>query len=213
VDAAAEADTEELLNRAAAGDAAATTALLGRHRSRLKHMIAVRTDKRFASRFDDSDVVQDTLAAAAAQLPEYLASSVMPFYPWLRRIAQRKLVEVCRYHQRGRRSVGREDTLDAIGTKLPDHSAMDLARRLIAPGKSPSQLIANGEVRQRVQAALETLGDHDREVLVLYHLEQLTTAETAAVLGLSEDVVKARRRRAILRLGALVKSLQDDFTG
>lgn len=206
-----EADTEELLNRAATGDAAASFALLGRHRARLKRMIAIRTDRRFATRFDDSDVVQEALVAAADQLPQYLETRAVPFYLWLRRLAERKLIETCRYHDRERRAVGREDNPGPIALGLPDHSALDLARRLIAPGKSPSQSFARREVRDRVQAALAALDEHDREILVLYHLERLTAAETAAVLGLSEEAVKSRRRRAILRLGSELKSLQDEI--
>ena len=206
-----EADTEELLNRAATGDGAAIFELLGRHRARLKRMVAIRVDRRFAARFDDSDVVQETLAAAAEQLPQYLESRPVPFYLWLRRLAERKLIETCRYHDRKRRSVGREDGPEVFALGLPDHFALDRAWRLIAPGKSPSQSIARREVRDRVQAALATLDERDREILVLYHLERLTAVEAAAVLGLSMEAVKSRRRRAILRLGTLLKGLQDEY--
>ena len=41
-------DTEELLRRATAGDAAAETALLARHRARLRCMVSIRFDERIA---------------------------------------------------------------------------------------------------------------------------------------------------------------------
>ena len=44
-------------------------------------------------------------------------------------------------------------------------------------------------------AALQKLSERDREVLELRHLEQLSVAETAAALGVSEAVVKTRHLR------------------
>jgi len=51
-------DTDYLLDRAAAGDAAARQQLLDRNRRRLQKMIALRLDRRLAARIDPSDVVQ-----------------------------------------------------------------------------------------------------------------------------------------------------------
>ena len=56
------------------------------------------------------------------------------------------------------------------------------------------------ERRQRVRAALDELADGDREVLVLRFLERLTTSETAAILGVSENAVRLRHMRALTRL-------------
>src|SRR5438105_15692238 len=118
------ADTEHLLERVAAGDCAARDQLLRRHRHRLGRMVAVRFDPRLAARVDPSDVVQETLAEAAANLDRYLQDRPLPFYPWLRQLAQRRLIDLHRRHvQARRRSVTRE-----VG--LPDHSALALADRL-----------------------------------------------------------------------------------
>ena len=59
-----------------------------------------------------------------------------------------------------------------------------------------------------MQAALAQLAEHDREVLVLRHLEQLSTPEIAAVLGISEGAVYTRHLRALERLRHL---LGDDL--
>src|SRR5262245_45240738 len=47
----AEPNTDELLNRAAAGDASARAHLLSRHRQKLRNLIALRLDPRLAARF------------------------------------------------------------------------------------------------------------------------------------------------------------------
>src|SRR5918911_4775541 len=93
-------DTEELLERSAAGDRDARGELLQRHRGRLKRMVAVRLDRRLAARVDPSDVVQETLAEAAAKLDGYLRTRPLPFYPWLRRLAQNRMADLYRRHVR-----------------------------------------------------------------------------------------------------------------
>ena len=98
-------DTDNLLDRVAAGDREAVEQLLARYRERLKRMINLRMDRRLAPRVDGSDVVQETLAEASRRLSEYARLRPIPFYPWLRQIAWNKLVELHRWHFREKRSV------------------------------------------------------------------------------------------------------------
>lgn len=204
----AEPDTEELLARAGRGDPDARGAVLQRHRPRLRRMVAVRMDRRLAARLDPSDLVQQTLAEADRRLDDYLRARPLPFYPWLRQLAWDRLADGYRRHVRAaRRAVGREE---AALPPLPDASALELAGRLFAGGPGPSEAARRAEVRDRVRAALAALPERDREVVVLRYLEQMTAAEVAAVLGLTEPAVKSRALRAMQRLRAL---LADDLTG
>src|SRR6516165_3696386 len=195
------ADTEHLLERAAAGDGTAREQLLQRHRRRLGRMVAVRFDPRLAARVDPSDVVQETLAEAAANLDRYLRERPLPFYPWLRRLAERRLIDLYRRHVRARR---RSVTREAGPARLPEHSALALADRLFARTSSPSAGLRRRERRDRVRAALAALPEQDREVLVLRILEAMPTRETAAVLGISEVAVRSRQVRALDRLKGLL---------
>lgn len=86
---------------------------------------------------------------------------------------------------------------------LPDHSAHDLARRLLASGTSPSRRLVRDEQRDRVRDVLERLDPRDREVLVLRYLEGLTMEDIAAVLGVRPGAVKMRHLRALERLRSL----------
>ena len=194
-------DTEQLLERVVTGDAAARDELLQRHRSRLRRMVAVRVDSRLAARVDPSDVVQESLAEAAANLDRYLRERPLPFYPWLRQFAERRLIDLHRRHvQARRRSVTRER--GSIG--LPDHSALALADRLLARTSSPSLRLRRQERSDRVRAALAALPEADREVLVLRILEGLPTRQAAEVLGITEVAVRSRQVRALDRLKVLL---------
>jgi RNA polymerase sigma-70 factor (ECF subfamily) len=192
----------ELLDRASRGDASARQQLLVQYRGRLRHMVALRLDRRMCARVDPSDVVQEAMAEACQHLDEYLNEPVVPFYPWLRRFAWERLIQLHRTHiEAQRRSVSREAPQSI---PLPDHSATYLVDRLLASGTSPSRKVMRDELRDRVAAMLAEMAPRDREVLVLRYLEQLSTSETAAVLGLTEGAVKVRNLRALKRLRGLL---------
>ena len=195
-------DADELIERAARGDDAARHQLLARHRDRLKRMVAVHLDRRLAARVDPSDIVQEALLDAHRELSDYLRRRPLPLYPWLRQLAWERLLKSHRAHIRAqKRSVGREEPRDLL---LPEESAVQLAHRLIAAGTNPSHRLIRDELRQRVRAALEAAPPRDREVLVMRHLEEMSAAEIAAALGITERAAKARHSRALERLRVLL---------
>jgi RNA polymerase sigma-70 factor, ECF subfamily len=187
----------ELIDRAARGDVAARGQLLEGYRDYLRRMVAARLDRRLAARVDPSDVVQETLAAAASRLDEYLRDRPLPLGGWLRQLAGERIVDVHRRHVLAdRRSVSRESRVP----DLPDQSALDLGHRLLAGDTSPSNRLMHRERIDRILAELASLSPRDREVLVMKYLEQLSTTEVAEALGISERAVKARHVRALMRL-------------
>jgi RNA polymerase sigma-70 factor (ECF subfamily) len=194
-------DTEDLLERSAAGDRDARGALLQRHRDRLRRMVAVRLDRRLAARVDPSDVVQEALAEAERRLDDYLRQRPVPFYPWLRKLAEERLIDEYRRHVgAGRRSVIREG--EALG--LSDASTRGLAERLLDPGAGPSEALRRQEANERLRSALVALAEAEREVLVLRYLEGLPAREVGQVLGVSEAAAKTRALRALRSLKRLL---------
>jgi RNA polymerase sigma-70 factor (ECF subfamily) len=196
-------ETDRLLESAARGDALARQELLMRYRQRLRNMIRLRMDRRLAARVDPSDLVQETLVEAVQKLSEYLRHRPLPFYPWLRQLACERLIDLHRRHiQAKKRSVRREEP-----PPLPDESAEQLADQLVARSNSPSSRMRRSELRTRMRVALAHLPEHDRELLVLRHLEQLSTPEIAAILGISEGAFYTRHVRALERLRTLLGDL------
>src|SRR5438874_7555621 len=137
-----DADSEELIVRARQGDGEARQQLLARHRERLRRMVAVRLDRRLAARLDPSDVVQEALLDAAQRMSDYLKKRPLPFYPWLRRLAWEHLIKLHQRHLTARKRSANREERQALA--LPNESAMELARRLVSSGTSPS----NGVLRE-----------------------------------------------------------------
>ena len=195
-------DTEELLKRAGTGDVVAREQLWERHRERLRLMVAVRLDRRLAARLDPSDVVQEAILEADQQLAKYLAERPLPFYPWLRRLAWKRLMKFYQEHLDAKKRSAKREAI-AI-PMLSDESVLKLGERFLARGTNPSSRLVRQELCQQVQAALTELPETDREVLVLRFLEQLSTSETAAILEVSESALKSRQTRALSRLCRLL---------
>jgi RNA polymerase sigma-70 factor (ECF subfamily) len=193
----ADDDTTELLSRVGTGDANALNSLLDRYRARLRTLVTMRIGD-MGARVDPSDVVQESLLTANERMADYLARRPVPFYLWLRQLTLERLIDLRRQHVLAKkRSVYREEP--AVPA-LSDASVFQLVDRLIAPGSSPSQRVQRNDLRVHLRAAIDSLAEHDREVLVLRHLEQLTTSEIATLLDLTESAVKVRHLRALQRL-------------
>ena len=109
------------------------------------------------------------------------------------------------------RDAGREVSL--YRGALPAASSAALAAQLLGTNTSPSEAAVRAECMLRVQEALNALDPLDREVLSLRHFEQLTRAETAQVLGISEAAAAKRYVRALKRLEELLAALPAGLEG
>ncbi|MHB0957984.1 MAG: sigma-70 family RNA polymerase sigma factor [Pirellulaceae bacterium] len=192
---------EKLLERAVEGDRAAVTELLSGYRDRLRKMVTSRLDTRLVARVDPSDVVQETLLVAAGNLPGYAREQPMPFYPWLRRLALQRLVDLERRHlQAERRSVLREERFAPIN----DSTVHELARHLLAQVPGPQSEAVAAEREANLRRAVDTLEKTQREVLLLHYVEDLSLAEAAEVLQITPDAARMRHFRALKQLRELL---------
>lgn len=204
------AHTSDLLRRASDGDGQALGTLFGRHQERLRRMVQLRMDHRLKGRLDPSDVLQETYLEVARCLADYLREPVLPFFLWLRFLTGKRLQFLHRHHLGTRmRDAGREISLHQGA--FPQASSVSLAAQLLGRNTSPSQAAARAELQLRVQEVLNTMDPIDREVLVLRHFEQLTNAETARVLELSETAASNRFVRALKRLRKILMSAGDSL--
>jgi RNA polymerase sigma-70 factor (ECF subfamily) len=202
------ADTLELLRRAGAGDPQALGELFGRHSDRLRRMVQLRLDRRLQGRIDPSDVLQEAFLEVARALADYLRNPAMPFFLWLRCLTGRKLQALHRRHLGTRmRSVGQELALH--GGTLPQAPSESLAAQLLGRFTTPSQAAVRAELRRQIQEALGSMKPLDREVLALRHFEQLSNAETAQVLEISEAAASNRYVRALKRLKRILTSVPE----
>ncbi len=203
---------DHLLHAAAGGDTGSLGLLLDCDRDRLRRMVALRLDRRLAGRVDPSDVIQDAQLEAARRLPEFLEHRSMPFFLWLRLITGQRIAQLHRLHLGAQmRNASREVSLQRH--PLPEASSAALAANLMGRLTDPPDAVVRAEVKVRLQEALNAMDPLDREVLALRHFEQLSNAEAAIELGVTEEAAKKRHLRAVKRLRAVLEELPGGLEG
>jgi RNA polymerase sigma-70 factor (ECF subfamily) len=200
------ADTRDLIERARGGDTEALNTIFTRHRERLRRMVDIRLDRRLQARVDASDIIQDAYLEVAQRLDEYLHAPKLPLFLWLRLVVGQRLMKLHRQHLGTQlRDADREVSL--YREALPAASSAALAAQLLGKYTSPTQAVVRAERALRLQEALNTLDPIDREVLSLRHFEELTRAEAAQVLGITEAAAAKRYVRALRRLTDVLADL------
>jgi RNA polymerase sigma-70 factor (ECF subfamily) len=177
----ADCSDEEVVDLVLAGRTALFELLMRRHNERLYRAArAILKDDREAE-----DVMQQAYVNAFTHLRQFNGQA--RFATWLTRIAVNEAL--ARARRRGKYAAFDENAGD-VETLMSCN-----------PAPSPERQAFTGELRELLEWAIDSLPDGAREVFVLREVEGLSTAEAAASLDVSEDVVKARlsRARASLR--------------
>jgi RNA polymerase sigma-70 factor (ECF subfamily) len=203
-------ENDERLRRAAEGDALSWEAIVAESRQRLRRMVAFRLDHRLQGRIDPSDVLQDAYLAAFQDLDAYLRLPAMPFFLWLKGIADNKLRELHRTHLGTQMRDPRRE-VSICGGAVPETTSTACAAGLLDNLTRASEAAIRVELKVRLENALNAMEPLDREVLALRHIEQLSPAETAQVLGIKEKAAGMRYVRALRRLKEILSGLIPDW--
>jgi RNA polymerase sigma-70 factor (ECF subfamily) len=169
-------------------------------------MVALRLDQRLQGRIDASDVIQEAFLEASARLADYLRRPTMPFFLWLRFLAEQKIITLHRHHFGAKmRDAAREVALHR--GRLPETTSAALAAQLLGRDTRASVAAVRAELKIRLQEALNRMDALDREVLALRHFEHLNRAEAAQVLGIRESACSKRYMRALRRFKEILSEL------
>ena len=165
---------EDIVARVLEGETPLFEVLMRRHNERVYRAARaiIRDDH------EAEDVMQEAYVNAYAHLAQFDGRA--KFSTWLTKIAVYEALA------RARRQ-GRYE-------QLGDHSLETFMSTTSSP--DPEQQAFGRELAALIESAVDRLGDGYREVFMLRQVEGMSTAETAQVLGVSEDVVKTRFSRA-----------------
>ena len=143
------------------------------------------------SRFDAEEAVQSAYLSAFSRIGSFEGRSSLS--TWLTRIAINEALGRRRAEERRRHHLEQE------GVAVLEDYRDALMRG--SETEAPDATLAREQVRKLLEQAVGELEEPFRTVFVLREVEGLSTADTAACLGLSVDVVKTRlsRARAALR--------------
>jgi RNA polymerase sigma-70 factor (ECF subfamily) len=174
-----------------AGDKEAYAALVVRHSGRL-FRVAFRITGNEA---DAEDVVQEALLRGYRKLESFESRS--DFGTWIYRIAVR-----CALDRIGGSKV---DESSRIGeTTDGERDRVQIADQ----AAGPERLLLSGEIGAMQEFAMHALSATERTAFVLRHLEDRTTEEIAAVMGIPPNTAKQSVFRAVQKLRRRLATLK-----
>jgi RNA polymerase sigma-70 factor (ECF subfamily) len=182
---------QEVIERVKAGDSALYEIIMRRYNQRLYRVSrAILRDDAEAE-----DVIQDAYVRAYQHLDQFAGCAL--FSTWLTRIA---------VHEALRRLRLRDRSQQLENTEHDEEGSMSVVETSL----DPEQRASLTELGQLLEEAVLDLPDQYRAVIMLRDIDELSTAETAAVLDLTEQNVKVRlhrgrtmmRDRLLARVGA-----------
>jgi RNA polymerase sigma-70 factor (ECF subfamily) len=145
--------------------------------------------KMLGNQQDAEDVLQETFLKAFRHLNSFDGRSKLS--TWLFRIATNEALMVLR---RQRPDIFSID--EPVETEEGELEPIQIVDWCCLPEKE----LMSKEARRKLDQAIERLPHNLRVVFLLRDIENLSTLETAEVLGLSETAVKTRLSRARMRL-------------
>lgn len=178
---------EEVVQRVRAGETALYEILVRRYNQRLYRVARaiMRNDG------EAEDVMQDAYVRAYVHLGQFEGRS--GFGAWLTKIAVNEALARLRKQQR-------------LQPLEEDGGEGETTVAAVENSPNPEQQASNAELGRLLEEALLSLSEEYRTVLMLRDIEEMSTAETADALSLTEENVKVRlhRGRAMMR-----KTLQE----
>jgi len=195
-------ETSHHLRRAASGDLAALDALIQRVTPLLLSLAKYRLRHLRQPGCEPMDLVQDVWLRSIpnlARLQPRDGRLTPVLLAWLGTTMRRRARDLLEMSLRHEQAMPLADLGDAL-PHVPEATRGVVTR------------VLQNENDGLVAAAIESLPDTDREILLLRGIEQASIAEVATLLGITEGAVKMRFRRALDQLrDQLPPSILDEI--
>lgn len=193
-----EPSDEALAARAVAGDESAFEALVVRYQARA-YRLAYRL---VGADGDAQDAVQEAFLQVFRKLGTFRGEA--RFSTWLYRIVTNAALM-----QRRRRARRPTEPLDGCLPRFDDGGVHAATPMEIAAASDIEARMDQRRLAEKARAGLDRLPEAYRAAFVLRDLEELETAEVAAILGLEPAAVRQRVHRARLMLRGYLAGLVE----
>ena len=186
--------TFDLIKRFHEGDQTAFNQLFTKYRPRLAVLIRYKLSEPLRQRVEVDDILQDVFLDASKGIGSFIYRSPGSFMKWLSSIADHVIVDEARSQARLKRHAAE---------MVRFRSASNPGGPEPADSRTPSRILMQKEVTDRLLARLDALPPDYRNVILMAKVEGLSSAEMAERLGRSREAVAVLLHRALQRLRAL----------
>jgi RNA polymerase sigma-70 factor, ECF subfamily len=184
----------ELVKLAQKGDMVAFEQLVARHRDK----IYARAFSMLRNEDDATDLSQEAWVKGWQRLHQFQGDA--SFATWMTRI----VINLCLDQLRKLKRV-RADSIDQM-----DEESGGVERQMPVINPNPTERLERGELRQRIDRALNQLSYEHRTVLILHEFEELEYKMIAKKMGCSIGTVMSRLFYARRKMASLLASLKRE---
>jgi len=188
----AKTEDEVLVARARAKDVGAFEELVERYQDKL-YRLAMRFVR---NETDAQEILQEAFLSAWKNLPSFEGRA--QFGSWMYRVTVNAALMLLR--SRNRHPEVDVDEIEPIALSEAVDQASQVTGNLGDWSQRPDNQLQSEELRNHIQKSVDALPAGLRTVFLLRDVEELSTEDTAEMLGLSVPAVKTRLHRARLTL-------------
>lgn len=200
---------EELIQRTRAGDRTAENELLEKCRSYVSLIARAQIEGWMRTKFDASDLVQQTLLEAHQGLEHFQGQTEAEWLGWLRGILNHNTLDFARKYQgAAKRDVKREFSIDRTGQRSDQSGPQRW--ELPDQGETPSRILLNREQEILMAEAVAQLPADYQEVIMLRNLQRLSFKDVAERMQRSPGAVQMLWLRALNQLQELLNQRGPD---
>jgi RNA polymerase sigma-70 factor, ECF subfamily len=188
------ADDRVLVGAAQKGDTDAFEELVARHRDK----IYARAFSMMRNEDEAIDLSQEAWVKGWQRLAQFQGES--SFATWITRIVINLCLDELRKQKRRR-----TESIEEL-----DEEAGGVERQMPTITTNPTERLERGELRQRIDRALQQLSHEHRSVLVLHEFEEMEYKEIAKAMDCSIGTLMSRLFYARRKLAALLADLKSE---
>jgi RNA polymerase sigma-70 factor, ECF subfamily len=188
------ADDKALVRAAQKGDMGAFEELVARHRDK----IFARAYSMMRNEEEAIDLSQEAWVKGWQRLVQFQGEA--SFGTWMTRIVINLCLDQLRKHKRHRTE----------SIEMMNEESGGVERQMPTVTVNPTERLERGELRQRINRALDQLSYEHRTVLVLHEFEEMEYKEIAKAMGCSIGTIMSRLFYARRKLVALLADLKKE---
>ena len=199
----------ELIERIKQKDATALAEYIQQHLSQLSGFVRSITGEHLLALVEVDDLVQEISTAALSSLDTAPLEEYSPM-DWLQQLARRRVVDAHRFHfDAKRRDANRQQSINAAGGgSSSGDSAPGLEQLLAASMTSPSAAFSRDVRMMRMQEAVESLGEEQKQAIRMRYAEGLPTKQIAEKLGKTDVSVRVLLSRSMRQLEKILEDVR-----
>ncbi len=192
--------TLDLVRAAQSGNEQALDDLFERYLPRTRRIVACRMGWQMKKILEYDDLVQEAFLRIFQGLERFEPRTVGSFRQWVALCVERAIQDAARHARRAKRGGGRE-------RRMADLAHESLTATIFAgDSPTPSVVVANKELEERLEKCLLELPERYRELVVLRSFCEMTFAEVAETLGFERE---ATARQAYSRAVGKLREMLD----